>query len=288
MKKLLSLALIGMMTFSMVACGSTSATTESEEVVATEEVVEEEVVEEEVVEEAVEEEVVLDASVLEGALIGVQLGTTGDIYCTDEFGDENIERYNKGYEAVQALLQGKIDAVVIDDQPAAAFVEANEGLILLDTPYTEEQYALCIEKENTDLVTAIDAAIDELKTNGTFDAIVDYYINDNTEIGRYVSPEGIEYTGEIIMATNAEFPPYEYKDGDEIIGLDADFARAIADILGYELVIEDMAFDSIIAAVSSGKADFGAAGMTVTEERLAQINFSQSYYTGKQAIIIAE
>ena len=93
---------------------------------------------------------------------------------------------------------------------------------------------------------------------------------------------------QLVMATNAEFPPYEYHEGDAIVGIDAEIAQAIADKLGLELVIEDMAFDSIITAVQSGKADIGLAGMTVTEDRLKNINFSDSYATGKQVIIVAE
>ena len=87
------------------------------------------------------------------------------------------------------------------------------------------------------------------------------------------------------MATNAYFEPYEYYDGDKVVGIDADIAQAICDKLGYELVIEDMEFDSIIAAVQSGKADFGAAGMTVTEDRLKNIDFTDTYTTAKQVII---
>lgn len=94
--------------------------------------------------------------------------------------------------------------------------------------------------------------------------------------------------GTLVMATNAEFPPYEYYEGGEIVGIDADIARAIAEDMGMELKIEDMAFDSIIAAVQSGKADFGAAGMTVTEDRLASVNFSDTYAEAKQVIIIKE
>ena len=92
--------------------------------------------------------------------------------------------------------------------------------------------------------------------------------------------------GTLTMATNAYFPPYEYYDGDAIVGIDADIAAAIADKLGLELVIEDMEFDSIITAVSTGKADMGLAGMTVTEERLQNINFSTTYATGVQSIIV--
>ena len=92
----------------------------------------------------------------------------------------------------------------------------------------------------------------------------------------------------LVMATNAEFPPFEYYDGDEVVGIDAEFAAAIADKLGMDLKIEDMAFDSIIPAVQSGKADIGAAGMTVTEDRATQVDFSDSYYTGVQVIIVTD
>ena len=92
----------------------------------------------------------------------------------------------------------------------------------------------------------------------------------------------------LVMATNAEFPPYEFYEGQEIVGIDAEIAAAIAEKLGYELKIEDMAFDSIIAAVSSGKADFGLAGMTVTEDRLTSVNFSDTYATATQVVIVTE
>lgn len=90
----------------------------------------------------------------------------------------------------------------------------------------------------------------------------------------------------LIMATNAEFPPYEYYEGDKVVGIDAEIAAAIAKDMGYTLVIEDMAFDSIIAAVQSGKADIGAAGMTVSEDRLKSIDFSDPYTTASQVIIV--
>ena len=94
--------------------------------------------------------------------------------------------------------------------------------------------------------------------------------------------------GTLVMATNAEFPPYEYYEGGEIIGIDAEIAGLIADKLEMNLEISDMAFDSIIAAVQSGKADFGMAGMTVTEDRQVSVDFSTTYATGKQVIIVKE
>ena len=92
----------------------------------------------------------------------------------------------------------------------------------------------------------------------------------------------------LVMCTNASFPPYEYVEGDEVVGIDADIAAAICEKLGYDLEIQDMEFDSLIAAVQSGKADFAMAGMTVTEERQQMVNFSDSYATGIQSVIVKE
>lgn len=119
---------------------------------------------------------------LAGKKIGVQQGTTGDIYATGDYGDEYIERYNKGFEVVQALTQGKIDAVIIDDQPAQTFVRESEGLKILEAEYVEEDYALCFAK-GSELVDDVNAAIAELKEDGTFDVIIDKYIDgEETEV----------------------------------------------------------------------------------------------------------
>ena len=105
----------------------------------------------------------------------------------------------------------------------------------------------------------------------------------------YETPKDADHSkGTLTMATNATFQPYEYYDGDNIVGIDADIAQAVCDKLGYELKIEDMEFDAIVNAVKSGKADFGAAGMTVTEDRATQVDFSDSYYTGVQVIIVTD
>lgn len=112
---------------------------------------------------------------LDGRKVGVQLGTTGDIYAED-IADATIERYNKGFEAVQALSQGKIEAVIIDNEPAKVFVAENEGLVLLDEAFTEEDYAMAIAKENTELLEKVNTALAELKEDGTLQAIVDKYI----------------------------------------------------------------------------------------------------------------
>ncbi|MBR1634972.1 MAG: transporter substrate-binding domain-containing protein [Lachnospiraceae bacterium] len=108
--------------------------------------------------------------------IGVQQGTTGDIYATDDYGDGAVTAYKNGADAVQALLTDKIDCVIIDNEPAKSFVEANEGLTILDTSYAEEDYAICISKDNEDLLTEINDALSELKADGTIDEIIGKYI----------------------------------------------------------------------------------------------------------------
>ena len=224
---------------------------------------------------------------LTGLTIGVQLGTTGDLSVTDEYGDDAVERYNKGFEAVQALVQGKIDAVVIDELPAEEFVKSVEGLKILESAYSQEDYAICFKKDNTDLCDKVNEAIKELKDEGTFDQIANSYIGDSAGENYYESPEDVDRSnGTLVMATNAEFEPYEYHEGDDIVGIDADIAQAICDKLGYELKIEDMEFDSILPAVQSGKADFGAAGMTVTEDRKSSVDFTDTYADASQVIIV--
>ena len=108
--------------------------------------------------------------------IGVQTATTGDIYCTGDYGEERVDRYTNGADAVEALKTGKVDCVIIDNEPAKAFVAANEGLKILDTKYTEEEYAICVALENTELLEKINGALKELIDDGTVKAIIEKYI----------------------------------------------------------------------------------------------------------------
>ena len=189
---------------------------------------------------------------LTGKKIGVQLGTTGDTIATD-IKDATVERYNKG----------------------------------IDNVFDKEEYAICISKDNTDLTKEFNDALKELKDDGTLDSIRDNYIGDDAGKTPYETPKDADHSkGTLTMATNATFPPYEYYDGDNIVGIDVDIAQAICDKLGYDLKVEDMEFDAIVNAVKSGKADFGAAGMTVTEDRKKSIDFTDPYTTAEQVIIV--
>ena len=123
---------------------------------------------------------------LEGKVIGVQLGTTGDIYAGDYEADDaevkaQVERYNKGADAVLALTQGKVDCVVIDNEPAKAFVSQNQGLKILDEPFENEDYAVAIAKDNDKLTTEFNKALKELKEDGTVQKIIDNFIGDDTK-----------------------------------------------------------------------------------------------------------
>ena len=222
---------------------------------------------------------------LTGKTIGVQMGTTGMTYAEGVEG-ATVEKYNKGADAIEALKQGKVDVVLIDSSPAKYFVSKNPELSIAPKPFAVEKYACAIKKGNDELTQQINDALSQLRENGTLNLIEQNWLVD-AEYGKhpYESPEGITYSGKLVMATNAEFPPYELKEEGEIVGFDVDMMRAVCDILGKELVIDDMAFDSVIAAVDSGKADVGVAGMTVTEDRLKNVNFSDSYTEASQVII---
>ncbi|MDK2807448.1 MAG: arginine/lysine/histidine transporter system substrate-binding protein [Clostridiales bacterium] len=260
MKKLLAMVLMLCTTVSLAGCGSSAPKNE-----------------------------VFSIDDLPGKTIGVQLGTTGDIYAGDyEEQGSTLERYNKGADAIQALKQGKVDCVVIDEQPAKAFVAKNDDLKIIEGGFEPEEYAICISKDKSDLKDKINQAISELKADGTLDTIIGNYIGDDTK-GKspYTSPADVDRSnGTLTMATNAAFEPYEYYEGQTVVGIDADLAQAICDKLGMELKIEDMEFDSIINAVQAGKADIGVAGMTVTEDRLISVDFTDPYTTAQQVIVV--
>lgn len=197
-----------------------------------------------------------------------------------------MKRYTKGSAGIQALKAGKIDGVVIDTQPAKKFVEKNDDLKMIEGLFEEEQYAICVKKGNTQLLEEINGALKELKEEGTLDKIISNYIGDVGSY-QYETPADADHSkGELVLATNAEFEPYEYYDNSKIVGIDIDIATAICDKMGYSLKVEDMEFDSILPTIQTGKADFGAAGLTVTEEREKNVDFTDTYANASQVLIV--
>ena len=216
-----------------------------------------------------------------GKKIGVQLGTTGDIYVSDYENDGSgttVERYNKGADAVQALKQGKIDCVVIDEQPALAFVEENPGLKILDEEFTLEEYAIVIAKGNDDLLEKVNTALEELRSEGTLDRITKNYIGTDAEKGNYpYEPQDVSRgNGTLTMGTNAEFPPYEYYEKYKIRrygfhGTSHSYvSRKAADVLDkkYEdlkIIVCHLGNGASVSAVKNGKCVDTSMGLTPLE-----------------------
>lgn len=216
---------------------------------------------------------------IRGAVIGVQLGTTGDVEASKFEGDKAgtlIERYTKTADAIQALTQGKIDCVIDDEQPSLAFVSQNNNIKILPQKFHKENFAFCFAKDNEELRNKVNYAIDKLRKNGIIDSIENLHIHKN--ITRAYQKKNIKRNnGTLVIATNATYKPYEYYDNGNIVGIDIDIMQAICDILGMNMDIEDMNFDAVITSVQTGKADIGASGITVTPDRKKNILFSHPY-----------
>ncbi|MBR6718680.1 MAG: transporter substrate-binding domain-containing protein [Oscillospiraceae bacterium] len=223
---------------------------------------------------------------LNGKKIGVQIGTTGDTLAGD-IENATVQQFTKAADGVQALQQGLIDAVMVDEETANTYVAENEDIEVLSEAYADEQYAIAVAKENTALLEEINGALSQLSLNGTLGRIKDNYEGDEQGQHPYEVQKGVNRPkGKLIMATNAEFPPYEEWEGEEIVGFDVDMMNAVCDYLGYELQISDMSFESVLPAVSGGRADVGVAGLSVTEERLQEVAFSDVYATTRQVVIV--
>ncbi len=185
-----------------------------------------------------------------------------------------------------ALAMGCSLAACGSNQDGSDAQTGSTKLKILDTEYTNENYAICIAKENTELLDKVNAALDTLQENGTAQAIIDKYISDVPNDLQF--QQDVEGKEELHMATNAFFPPYEYYENDTVVGIDPEMAAAIADELDMKLVIDDMDFDAILPAVTSGKADIGMAGMTVTPDREESVSFSKPYANGILSVIVTE
>lgn len=225
---------------------------------------------------------------LAGLKIGVQEGTTGDIYASDpeKIPDAKVSRYKKAVDAAVDLKNGKVDAVVLDEQPAKRIVQNNSDLMILDESLTKENYAIAVRKGDTELLNSVNATLRRIREDGSFQKFLDAYIPESGEPTELPDRAATNYADTIVMGTNAEFEPYEYRDGDKIVGFDIEIANEIAADLHKNLKIEDMNFDSLINALVSGKIDMILAGMTVTDERKQNVDFSETYVTSTQVIII--
>ena len=232
-----------------------------------------------------EKVVINSAADLVGKKIGVQAGTTGEWWVTDNVEGATGVSFKTGIDAAMDLMNGAIDAVVLDELPAKEIVAKNKKLEIVKDKFAKEEYAIAIKKGNSELVDSINKTILEMKENGDYEKLVASFMPID---GQIVIPADLELTGDktLKLGTNAAFPPFEYVEGAKIVGFDITMGQKIAQGAGAKLEVVDMAFDSLIPALASGAIDFIAAGMSVTEERKKNVDFSVPYFESEQVIII--
>jgi len=156
---------------------------------------------------------------------------------------------------------------------------------VIDIDLTSEEYAFGVDKSQPELLASVNKFIAEIKSNGTFEAICNNYFGDGTPVA--VTSAALDPNKEqLVVATNAAFEPFEYTKGDSYYGIDMEIAAKLAEYLGQELVIQHMDFDAVCLAVGQQKCDIAMAGLTIKEDRLEHVNFSDSYYTASQKLII--
>ncbi len=228
--------------------------------------------------------------------IGVQTGTTGQYFVNgdEDWGFDGIagftaNGYNNGGLAVNDMKNGNVDYVIIDEQPAKQLAKQIKGIKVIDIPLTVEEYAFGVDKAQSELLASVNTILAEIKSNGTLDAIVAAYAT-----GEGIKPfESAKFDAskadkQLVVATNASFAPFEYKEGDKFAGIDMEIAAYIAEKLGLELVIMDMDFEAVVTSVGKNGVDIAMAGLTVTEERKESVNFSDSYYNAAQVLVVKE
>ena len=166
------------------------------------------------------------------------------------------------------------------DEPATSAAKVK----VVDIELSSEEYAFGVDKKQPELKEKCNELLKEMKSNGELEEISNHFFGDGEPVA-VTSAKQDNSKDQLVVATNAEFAPFEYKEGDKFYGIDMEIAKLLADKLGKELVIVDMAFDAVLLSVQQQKADIGMAGLTVTEERAKQVDFSDPYYNAAQKII---
>lgn len=166
------------------------------------------------------------------------------------------------------------------DEPATSAAKVK----VVDIELSSEEYAFGVDKKQPELKEKCNELLKEMKSSGELEEISNHFFGDGEPVA-VTSAKQDDSKDQLVVATNAEFAPFEYKEGDKFYGIDMEIAKLLADKLGKELVIVDMAFDAVLLSVQQQKADIGMAGLTVTEERAKQVDFSDPYYNAAQKII---
>ena len=216
--------------------------------------------------------------------IAVQVGTTSKFYADVLTGVE-IKTYDTFALAAKDMKNGNADYVFVDKTTAKALCSQIEGIKYIDIPLSSENYGIGIDKNQAGLKEQIDAILADKADE--IEAIKNKYMNEDEDNYVGVQSANKDVTkkdSQLVVATNAEFAPWEYKEGELFYGIDMEIAKLLADELGMELVIEDMAFDNVVGSVGKQGIDIAMSGITITAERKQVINFSTAYYT--EAIVV--
>lgn len=187
--------------------------------------------------------------------------------------------------ASKITAAGLIVAMAFTAVGCNASTNAGSVVKTIDISLTDEQYAFGVDKNNAELLEQTNAYIAQVKEDGTLDEICDKYFGDGTPEG-ITSAKQDDSKEQLVVATNAEFSPFEYKEGDTFYGIDMELAAGLAEYLDMELVILDVDFEAVCTYVDTGKADMAIAGLTINETRKESVNFTDSYYTASQLLIV--
>lgn len=185
----------------------------------------------------------------------------------------------------KALLILVVVAMVAVSAMAMVACNKADKVKVIEIKLTEEEYAFGVDKGDTELLNAVNNAIDTLKSNGKMDEIMNKYFA-GEEVTGVTSATKDPSKDQLVVATNAAFAPFEYKLGNKFAGIDMEIAYEIATLLGKELVIDDMDFDAVVTSVGNGTCDIAMAGLTVNETRKESVDFTQKYYDASQMIIV--
>lgn len=222
---------------------------------------------------------------LKGKKIGVQAGTTGEIYVEDIENAQPASFHNVTDLALE-LKNKKINAILLDEVPAKELAKGNSEFMILPEKLTEEDYAIAVRKGDTAMLEAANKTLARIKADGTYQKFVDAFIPADGVQKELPKRAASTAKDVLVIGTNASFPPFEYTVGTDIVGLDVEIMHEIANDMGKKLKIENMNFNALIASLQSGKVDMIMAGMTASDKRKKEVDFSDAYYTSTQVIII--
>lgn len=211
--------------------------------------------------------------------VAVQKGTTSFMYADLLKGVETVS-YDTFALAANDMKNGNADYVFVDKTTANALCKEISGIKVIDIALSSENYGIGIDPAQADLKTQIDNILAEKAAE--IDAIKDKYMNGEEDkyVGVTSAAKDVNKAdSQLVVATNAEFAPWEYKEGNQFYGIDMEIAQILANELGLELVIDDMEFDMVVGAVGKQGVDIAMSGITITAERMEVINFSTPYYT---------